>query len=122
MVPRRCLGLATYIVTMYVPFTMERTQIYLSEGQTRELDRRARSRGTTRSHLIREALEQYLGPTWDAEAFISALRDFQGIWAGRDDIDELYADLKQRNRDSLVALWGDRLTDDPGTEIEDIRP
>lgn len=99
---------------------MERTQIYLTEAQTRELDRRAQSRGTTRSHLIREALEQYLGPTWDAEGFIAALRDFQGIWADRDDIDELYADLRQRSRDSLAALWGDRLVDDPAPEAEDV--
>jgi len=99
---------------MYVPDAMERTQIYLSDGQTRELDRRARQRGTTRSALIREALEQYLGPTWDAEGFIAALRDFQGIWADRDDIDAIYADLKQRNRDRLAALWGDRLETDDG--------
>lgn len=99
---------------------MDRTQIYLTEAQTRELDRRARSRGTTRSHLIREALEQYLGPTWDAEGFIAALRDFQGIWADRDDINELYADLKQRSRDSLAALWGDRLVDDPADDVGDV--
>jgi Arc/MetJ-type ribon-helix-helix transcriptional regulator len=92
---------------------MERTQIYLTEAQTRELDRRARSRGTTRSHLIREALEQYLGPTWDAEAFIAALRNFQGIWADRDDIDELYADLKRRELERLSELWGDRLAEEP---------
>lgn len=92
---------------------MERTQIYLTEAQTRELDRRARARGTTRSHLIREALEQYLGPTWDAEAFIVALRDFQGIWADRDDIDEIYANLKRRELERLSDLWGDRLVDEP---------
>lgn len=86
---------------------MERTQIYLSDGQTRELDRRARQRGTTRSALIREALQQYLGPTWDAEAFITALRDFQGIWADRDDIDEIYADLKRRERERLADLMRD---------------
>lgn len=97
---------------MYVPGLMERTQIYLSDGQTRELDRRARQRGTTRSALIREALEQYVGPTWDAEAFIAALGDFQGIWADRDDIDEIYADLKQRNRDRLAELWGARVPPD----------
>lgn len=88
---------------------MDRTQIYLSEEQTRELDRRARLSGTTRSHLIREAVEQYLGPKWDGEAFIAALNDFSGIWADRDDIDELYRDLRQRGRDRLTRLWGDRL-------------
>lgn len=92
---------------MYVPTIMERTQIYLSDGQTRELDRRARQRGTTRSALIREALQQYLGPSWDAEAFISALRDFQGIWADRDDIDEIYADLKRRELERLSDLMRD---------------
>ena len=91
---------------------MERTQIYLSEGQTRELDRRARERGTTRSQLIREAVEQYIGPVWDPVEFKAALDDFAGIWAERDDIDEIYADLKQRGRERLVRLWGDRLTAD----------
>jgi metal-responsive CopG/Arc/MetJ family transcriptional regulator len=94
---------------------MERTQIYLSDGQTRELDRRARQRGTTRSHLIREAVEQYLGRTWDPERFNAALDAVAGIWADRDDLDALYADLKQRGRDRLTRLWGDRLAaeDDP---------
>lgn len=119
--PRRRPWVATYIVAMYVSPVMERTQIYLTDGQTRELDRRARQRGTTRSALIREALQQYLGPTWDAEAFITALCDFQGIWADRDDILELHADLKQRSRDRLAALWGDRpdaegAAPDPGVE------
>jgi Arc/MetJ-type ribon-helix-helix transcriptional regulator len=98
---------------MYIVPRMERTQIYLTEAQTRELDRRARSRGTTRSHLIREALEQYLGPTWDAEGFIAALRDFQGIWADRDDIDVMYADLKRREFERLSEPWGDGPANEP---------
>jgi metal-responsive CopG/Arc/MetJ family transcriptional regulator len=97
---------------------MERTQIYLSEGQTRELDRRARQRGMTRSHLIREAVEQYLGQTWDPERFNAALDAVAGMWADRDDLGELYADLKRRDRDRLSRLWGDRLAahDDPDTD------
>ena len=59
-------------------YTMLRTQIYLSEGQTRELDRRARARGTTRSAVIREALERYLAPTWDPVEFKAALH---GVFA-----------------------------------------
>ena len=83
---------------------MERTQIYLSEGQTRELDRRARARGTTRSQLIREALEQYLGPQWDADAFIAALDDFAGIAADRDIMAD-HLELKRQNRERLRRLW-----------------
>lgn len=104
-------------MTMYSPATMERTQIYLSEGQTLELDRRARERGTTRSALIREALTEYLGPAWDPEAFKRALAGVAGIWADRDDLDELYANLRTANHDRLVRLWGDRLTD-PDHEAE----
>ena len=77
---------------------MERTQIYLSDGQTRELDRRARQRGTTRSALIREALERYLEPTWDALEFKTALRDFAGIWADRDDLEQTLHDVRDPDR------------------------
>jgi predicted DNA-binding protein len=83
---------------------MERTQIYLSERQTVELDRRARERGTTRSALIREALEQYLGPVWDPDAFIAALNEFAGIAADRDIMAD-YRELKRRNRERLRRLW-----------------
>jgi hypothetical protein len=83
---------------------MERTQIYLTAAQTRELDRRARAQGTTRSRLIRDAVEQYIGPTWDPERFRAALNEFAGIWADRDDIDEVYADLRRRNRERLEML------------------
>lgn len=94
-------------MTVYAYIVMERTQIYLDEQQTAELDRRARKRGTTRSHLIREALEQYLAPAWDPAAFTSALHDFAGIWADRDDLVELVADLRERDRARLARLWSE---------------
>jgi predicted DNA-binding protein len=40
---------------------VRRTQIYLDERQAQELARRAAARGTTKSELIREALDAYLG-------------------------------------------------------------
>jgi predicted transcriptional regulator len=40
---------------------VERTQIYLSEEQQRELERRAAASGRTKSELIREALDEFLG-------------------------------------------------------------
>ena len=39
---------------------VKRTQIYLEERQARELERRAAARHTTKSELIREALDAYL--------------------------------------------------------------
>ena len=87
---------------------MERTQIYLTTAQTRELDRRARLEGTTRSKLIREAIEGYLGPMQDPVEFKAALAEFAGIWADRDDIDDLHAELRRRDRERLRRLWPDR--------------
>jgi metal-responsive CopG/Arc/MetJ family transcriptional regulator len=92
---------------MYIG-AVERTQIYLTAAQTRELDRRARLQGTTRSRLIRDAVEQYIGPTWDPERFRAALDGFVGIWADRTDLDEMYSDLDRRGRDRLRNLWSDR--------------
>ncbi len=41
-------------MTMYDPYIMRRTQIYLEPEQSEELARRADVRGVTSSHLIRE--------------------------------------------------------------------
>ena len=45
---------------MYDAYIMKRTQIYLDEDQDRRLANRARTAGTTKSTLIREAIETYL--------------------------------------------------------------
>ena len=41
-------------------------------------------------------------------SFKAALRAFSGIWADRDDLDELYADLRRRGQERLERLWVDR--------------
>jgi hypothetical protein len=45
---------------MYAVYIVKRTQIYLDEDQAEALALRARSRGTTASHEIREAIDRYL--------------------------------------------------------------
>lgn len=45
---------------MYAAYIVKRTQIYLDEVQARQLADRARRRGTTASHVIREAVDAYL--------------------------------------------------------------
>ena len=92
---------------MYIYIVMERTQIYLTESQTTELDRRADQQGTTRSHLIREAIEAYLGPTWDPEPFKKALDGIAGMWADRDDIDEIYQGMREAGRRRMKRLYPD---------------
>ena len=92
---------------MYIYIAMERTQIYLTEAQTHELDQRARQQGTTRSHLVREAIQAYLTPKWDPEAFKIALDKVFGTWADRDDIDEIRKSMRAADRRRLKRLYPD---------------
>ena len=48
------------ILTMYAPYIVRRTQIYLDEEQDRRLAERARATGRTKSDLLREALDRLL--------------------------------------------------------------
>lgn len=45
---------------VYITYIMQRTQIYIDPGQAALLDKRAKASSTTRSALIRTAIEQYL--------------------------------------------------------------
>lgn len=92
---------------MYIYIAMERTQIYLTTTQTRELDKRAREQNTTRSRLIRDAVERYLTPDWDPDAFKAALSRFAGIWADRDDLDEIRESMRQAERRKMEGLFPD---------------
>ena len=46
---------------MYNTYIVKRTQIYVDEFQDRRLTKRAAAAGVTKSTLIREAIEAYLG-------------------------------------------------------------
>ncbi len=54
---------------------VKRTQIYLEERHAKELDRRAHERRTTRSKLIREALDEYLGVGPSEEELLQEFRE-----------------------------------------------
>jgi predicted transcriptional regulator len=58
---------------MYISYIMRRTQIYLSSDQAASLARRARAAGTTKSNLIRKAIEDYLAKP-DEDARLAELR------------------------------------------------
>ena len=58
---------------MYNSYIMKRTQIYLDEHQDERLAHRARSAGTTKSTVIREAIEEYLAKT-DEDARFADVR------------------------------------------------
>ena len=95
-------------------YIVERTQIYLSREQAAALDREARRRGQTRSHLIREAIDRvYLsGPSKDE--VLAALEASFGAWKDRSETGEEYVD-RIRSGDRLAALWGDRWAEPDGS-------
>jgi hypothetical protein len=65
---------------MYV-YTMDRTQIYLSEAQAAALERQAARTGRSRSQLIREAIDRtYLGES--GSDALAVLNQTAGAWKG----------------------------------------
>lgn len=59
---------------MYATYIVRRTQIYLEESQDERLAERAAAVGTTKSDLIREAVDAYLGGPDDDRAQLAAFK------------------------------------------------
>ncbi len=93
-------------------YIVERTQIYLSREQATALDREAKRRGTTRSHLIRDAIEQAYVVDPDRERVLAGLRASAGAWKDRSESGEDYVE-RLRSGQRLAGLWSWRDDDDP---------
>lgn len=72
---------------------MVRTQVYLTEEQDRGLKNLAEASGRKQSELIREAIDRLLDERRPKD-WREALEAVCGMWADRDDLDELHADLR----------------------------
>lgn len=59
-------------------YTMKRTQIYIDEDQDARLEQRARAERTTRSSLIRAAIDAFLREDGDRSALQAALDETAG--------------------------------------------
>ena len=92
-------------------YIMERTQIYLSKAQATALDREARRTGTTRSHLIREAIDARYGEPRDRDQVRRALQATAGLWKDRAGTGEAYVERLRSGRRLRDAHAGQR---DPG--------
>jgi len=79
-------------------YIMERTQIYLSREQAAVLDREAKRTGTTRSHLIREAIEARYSTPQDREQIDRALRGTAGLWRDRTEAGDAYVQRMRTGR------------------------
>jgi predicted transcriptional regulator len=92
---------------MYDTYIMKRTQIYLETEQDRKLAGRATAAGTTKSNLIREAIEQYLASPDDDAARLAEFRAAIDEFArapgtlpdGRSYVEEMRARDRRRERE-----------------------
>jgi predicted DNA-binding protein len=73
-------------------YIVERTQIYIGREHAAALDREAKRTGTTRSHLIREAIEARYGSARDSERIAEALRATAGLWSDRTETGAKYVE------------------------------
>ena len=64
-------------------YIVQRTQIYLSDDETRVLDREVKDTGKTRSRLIREAIAEQYGTRSDPQRIARALEETAGAWGDR---------------------------------------
>lgn len=86
---------------------MVRTQVYLTEEHKRGLERLATITGRRQSQLIREALDGYLARA-QPDDWKQALEAVRGMWADRDDLDDLVSDLRREADARLERLWRPR--------------
>jgi predicted transcriptional regulator len=90
---------------------MNRTQIYLDDEQTARLDERAAAEGTSRSVLIRRAVDVYLSreeqdaAVWK-EQWQRALERTAGIASHLEEGADYVEDLRRQDADRLSRLDG----------------
>lgn len=102
--------------------TLRKAQVFLREDQKAALQRLSRRTGRKQSELIRHGVDLAIAeaethglqqveakaPSGDwKQAWLSAA----GVWADRDDLDELYANMRKNNAKRAVELekrWHDK--------------
>lgn len=88
---------------------MRRTQIYLDDEQTARLDQRASDEGTSRSTLIRRAVDEYLTQeerdvaAWRAQ-WQNAVRETSGIASHLDEGAEYVESVRRGDAKRLAEL------------------
>lgn len=96
-------------------YIVERTQIYLSRAQATALDRESKRTGLTRSHLIREAIDERYALAADQTRLRAAIRQTAGLWRDHAESGETYVDRLRGGR-RLADLYPG---EPPDTEAED---
>jgi hypothetical protein len=86
---------------------MRKAQVFLREDQIVALKKFARQTGRKQSELIREGVDLAIKAANDEtqQDWKAALMSAVGIWADRDDLDELFAERRRRSRERMERLF-----------------
>lgn len=76
---------------------MKRTQIYLTEEEQLELNNLSKKKGTSKSALIREAVDEYLAK-YSEERRQEVIERVAGMWKDRDDLPDFEELRKEWDR------------------------
>ena len=81
------------------PARLVRKQILISADQSRRLKARAAATARSEGELVREAVGDWLDRhNEQADDWKRGLRQLRGMWKDRKDIDEFYAQNRERRR------------------------
>lgn len=83
---------------------MKRTQIYLTEEEQLALDKLSEQKGTSKSALIREAVDEYLAQHSE-EHRREVFERVAGMWKDRDDLPDFEEIRKEGDR--VDRFWKD---------------
>lgn len=76
---------------------MKRTQIYISDHLQEKLDKLSKSRDSSKSAIIREAIEEYFERRTDSER-MNKLRKGAGLWKHKTDVPDIAPLRKELDR------------------------
>jgi hypothetical protein len=98
-------------------YTMQRTQVYLSEQEIARLDLEAERTGRTRSRLIRDAINRAYAHQVDMKEFERVLRASAGSWKGAPFTGQEYVEaIRTRGFSALEELWPEWFRPDADTD------
>jgi hypothetical protein len=86
---------------------MRKAQVFLREDQIVALRQVAKDTGRKQSEVIREGVDLAIRAANDAKSqdWKAAWICAAGIWADRNDLDEIFADRRRRSRERMDRLF-----------------
>ena len=96
---------------------MMRKQVLLTEEQNRRLKALAAATSRSEGELVREAMDHWLErQSAEEQDWKAGLRQVRGLWKDRTDLDELYAQNRNRRRARRERMNRLMASDEPASD------